>query len=174
MTNQERGINKKPQGCKSVFNQKENDDLKDCIELMAELGFLLTLKDVGDLVESHVSHTDHERAKKILKHKGRIGYPGPDWARKFMDNNNLSLKEATKLSVARYNATKNPFVINHFYDMLENVVKKLGIENRPDLIWNADESGMPHEPKKCRIVSVKGQKTLQVIFLQPPSAVLLT
>ena len=48
-------------------------------------------------------------------------------------------------------------------------VKKLGIENRPDLIWNADESGMPHEPKKCCIVSVKGQKNTSGNF--PPTSV---
>lgn len=40
-----------------------------------------------------------------------------------MKRNNLSLKEATKLSIARYNSTKNPFIIYHLYDILENTIK---------------------------------------------------
>ena len=75
---------------------------------------------------------------------------------------NLSLKEATKLSRARYNATKNPFVVNHFYDLVEEKTKELNLENKPSSIWNMDESGLPHEPKKCKVISQKGQKTLQV------------
>ena len=40
--------------------------------------------------------------------------------------------------------------------------RNLGLDDRPDLIWNVDESGLPHEPKKCHVISAKGQKTLQV------------
>ena len=80
----------------------------------------------------------------------------------FIKSQHLSLKEATKLCAPRYNATKNPFIVYHYYDSLESIIRDLKLENRPDLIWNTDESGLPHEPKKCRIVSLKGQKTLQV------------
>ena len=82
----------------------------------------------------------------------------------YLKRNNLSLKEATKLSSARYNATKNPFVIFHYFDILEEAIEKLKIRDRPDLIWNCDESGLPHESKKCQVISEKGQKTLQVSF----------
>ena len=53
--------------------------------------------------------------------------------------------------------------MNHWFDILEETVKKLGIEDRPDLIWNSDESGLPSEPKKCKVISLKGQKTLQIV-----------
>ena len=82
---------------------------------------------------------------------------------KFLQDEHLSLKEATKLSKERHNPTRNPFIVYRFYDLLEEVVEKLGIANRPDLIWNCDETGIPHEPKKCKVVSQKGAKTLQVI-----------
>ena len=100
----------------------------------------------------------------MFHYGGRRGFPGPDWIHAFMDQHNLSLKEATKLSRARYNATKNPFVVNNFYDLVEQKIKELGLEDRPDLIWNMDESGLPHEPKKCKVVSERGQKTLQVRY----------
>ena len=80
-----------------------------------------------------------------------------------MTDQNLSLKHATKLCKARRNATKNPFIINHWYDLLEKTISNQQLENRPDLIWNVDESRLPSEPKKCRVVSQKGQKTLQIV-----------
>jgi len=150
------------QGRKSVFNEKETEELKLCVTSLASLGFALTVRATCELVESYINHSDHERAMAVFKHKSRKGYPGPDWLSTFLLKNNLSLKEATKLCVSRYNATKNPFLVYHFYDILEETMESLGIKDRPDLIWNCDESGLPHEPQKCRVVSAKGQKTLQV------------
>ena len=40
--------------------------------------------------------------------------------------------------------------------------EKLNLEHRPDLIWNCDESGLPHELSKLKIISRRGQKTLLV------------
>lgn len=122
----------------------------------------MTSRDIGELVQSYVEHNDHERGKKTFHYHGRPGYPGPDWLEKFMQNNHLSAKQATTLSTARYNATKNPFVIYHYYDLLGETIKKLGLEERPDLIWNCDESGLPHEPSKLKIISKRGHKTLLV------------
>ena len=150
-------------GRKSVFSIQEEDQLKRCIVDMAALGFAPTLREVGDLVHSYVEFNEIERARKVFRHKGKPGYPGPDWMDSFLTRNKLSLKEATKLCVSRHNATRNPFIVNHFYDLLEKTVKELNIEDRPDLIWNADESGLPYEPKRCRVVSGKGQKTLQIV-----------
>ena len=60
---------------------------------MAKLGFALSIFDIGKLYWERKRH------------------PKPDWINSFMKRNNLSLKEATKLTIACYNATKNLFVI---------------------------------------------------------------
>ena len=44
----------------------------------------------------------------------------------------LSLKEAAKLSTARYNATKNPVIINYYYDLLEKTVSRNFSEKSDD------------------------------------------
>ena len=80
-----------------------------------------------------------------------------------MRNKNLSLKEATKLSITRHNATQNPYIIYHFYGLLEKTIDELGIVDRPDLVWNLDESGLPSEPGKYKVISLKGQKTCQIV-----------
>ena len=107
----EKGVSLTGQGRKLVFSPDEMQDLKKCIVALVSLSFGMRIKDVAQLVESYVQHNNHEKGKKVLKFKGRPGYPGPDWLKSFMDKNSLSLKEATKLSRARYNATKNLFII---------------------------------------------------------------
>ena len=33
---------------------------------------------------------------------------------------------------------------------------------KPEQVWNCDESGFPHDPLKCRVVSVKGKTAYKV------------
>ena len=88
------------------------------------------------------------------------GRPGKDWFKAFMKRNNLSLKKANMISVARKSATGNPFVINDFYDILEKAFEKNNY--KPEQIWNCDESGFPNDPGKCKVVSVKGKTAFKV------------
>ena len=120
------------------------------------MGFATSIKGVGDIVGSYVQYNDSADAKTRLRYKGNEEYPGPDWTSLFLEKNNLSLKDVSKLTVARYSVTKNPFIINHYYDILEESIQKLGPQNHPDLIWNMDETGLHYEPKKCKVISEKG------------------
>ena len=123
-------------GRKPVLSPEARKELKDVILDLASLGFAPMLADIGDLVKSYVLENSIEDAKKVFHYKGVKGHPGRDWMSKFLQDEHLSLKEATKLSKERHNATRNPFIVYRFYDLLEEVVEKLGIANRPDLIWN--------------------------------------
>ena len=57
-------------------------------------------------------------------------------------------------------ATKNPFVVYHYDDILEEAIERLNFKDKSHLIWNCDESGLLHEPKKCQVVKEKGQNTI--------------
>ena len=48
-----------------------------------------------------------------------------------MSDQNLSLKHATKLCRACRNVTKNPFIINNWYDLLAKTISNLQLENWP-------------------------------------------
>ena len=80
---------------------EEESELKDCIVKLADLGFPLTLKDIGKLVESFVNINNVETAKNILKHRGCRGHPGPDWTNSFIKRNNLSLETSDKAQCAK-------------------------------------------------------------------------
>ena len=50
-------------------------------------------------------------------------------------------------------------------------IERLNLKNKPHLIWNCDESGLPHEPKKCQVVPEKGQNTILVRAFFSPSTI---
>ena len=137
-------------GRRTVFKNEGEIELKKCIVKLAELGFPHTLKDTGEPVESFVSVNCIEHAKKIFKFGGRHGHSGPDRMNSFIKRNNISLKQATKLSVPRYNATKNQFIIYYYYDILEETIDRLNLRNRPHLIWNLINRGCHMSQKSVR------------------------
>ena len=142
----------------SVFRESTALEPKGCIVDLVELGFAPKVNDVRKIVTDYVNVNNHDRGKKMFNYKGLKGCRGPDWLKTFIKKQNLSLKNATKLCKARYNATKNPFIVNHRFNSLEETVKKLGIKDRQDLIWNSDESGLSSEPRKCKVISLTGRK----------------
>ena len=133
------GVEIKHRGQKGVFTPDEELELKHCIVTLAQLGFAPTLSDIREIVTDYVNINEKEKAKKIFHYKNLKGSPGKDWISLFMKQQNLSFKNAMKLSKPCQNPTKNPFIIDHWFDILEET-----IEN-------------------CKVVSLKGQPTLQII-----------
>ena len=78
--------------------------------------------------------------------------------RNFLKRNKLSLKQATKLSIVRHNATRNPFIVYNFYEIVAKALDDLEIGDRPDLIWNADEAGLPMSLKNATLCPKRGKK----------------
>ena len=113
--------------------------------------------DIEDAVGSYVECNDHEKGNKNFPYKN---YPGPYWMHNFLKCNNLCRKQANKLSVMHHKITRSPFIKYNFYQSVAKVLDDLEIGDRPELIWNANETGLPHEPKKYNVVSQKGQKNI--------------
>ena len=88
--------------------------------------------------------------------------PGHDCARNFLKCYNFTLKKGGQMQLARKSVTSNPFVIYGYYEQLEEVVKQLGIEDRPECIYNLDETGFPNDPTKVKSIGTKGAKTVRL------------
>ena len=140
-------------GRPTTLSNIEEEHLAKCIGTICKVGFSPTCSQIKDLVKEYVEI--HQ-----IDTPFRNNRPGKDWLRGFILRNNLSLKKANMISSARKSATSNPFVIFDFYDVIEKIIeeKNLKAEN----IWNCDESGFPHDPQKCRVVSVKGEVAYKV------------
>ena len=90
------------------------------------------------------------------------GMPGYDWATAFMRRHNMTLKTGGMMQLARKSVTSDPFVIYGFYDILRQEMARLEIMERPECIWNLDETGFPLDPSKAKTIGTKGAKTVRV------------
>ena len=74
----------------------------------------------------------------------------------------MSLKQPSSLEKTRKAAASDPNVIYGFYDLLETTMRKLDIMDRPDCIFNVDETCLCTEPVRTKVVSMKGKKASRV------------
>ena len=88
---------------------------------------------------------------------------GKDWMAAFLLNNNLSLKKPSTVEKVRKVAAGNPWTIYEFYDILEEVIKRLNLHDAPGQIFNADESAFFVDPRGGKVVSHIGDNTKRVI-----------
>ncbi|CAH4033332.1 unnamed protein product [Pieris brassicae] len=103
--------------------------------------FLLTVKD-------YVKQNN-------LKTPFNDGTPGKDWFSSFKKRYNLSIKKPQAVEVARKKAA-DPFVIQEFYDILDGVIADLGLQDKPERIYNFDETSYCSDPQKTKVIGLRG------------------
>ena len=145
----------KARGRKPLLGQEIEDCLGVCIRKMEQLGFGPTLEEMRSIVHEYVVQNE-------IKTPWGDQLPGKDWCSGFMERQRLSLKKSGLMQIARKSVTSDPYVIYGFYEMLKAEVDRLGLADRPECVWNCDESGFPDDPSKCKTVGAKGAKTVRV------------
>ncbi|KAK4880960.1 hypothetical protein RN001_004279 [Aquatica leii] len=51
----------------------------------------------------------------------------------------------------------DPYIINKYFDILEQTLTDLSLHEKPNQIWNLYESSFCHDPNKTKIVGAKGK-----------------
>nr|CAH7744755.1 unnamed protein product [Callosobruchus chinensis] len=118
---------------------------------MAKWGFPLTKDELKNVVCDYVTANG---LKTVFKNNK----PGNDWFASFCNRRRLSLKKPENLETVRRNATKDPFIIYDFYDLLETEIEKLGLQDKPNHIFNLDETCFTFDPSRTKAVGAKGEK----------------
>ena len=138
-------------GPRPYLDPDEEKELTDFLISSAECGYGKTRREVMSIVEKVA--TD----KKILK--GNKISNG--WWRRFLERQkSLSLRRGDATCHLRLSAI-NEETLNHYFDMLEDVLKTHDLMDHPERIYNMDETGMPLDPPPPRIVAKKGQKKVR-------------
>jgi hypothetical protein len=141
-------------------------DLASLIKTAATCGFPFSVEDIRHFVGQFVAH--HWDGKDDLglylrTHCRFTKYmPGKDWMRSFLENNSLSLKKPSTLEKVRKLAESNPWTIYEFFDLLEGVVERLGLQGTPENVYNCDESAFFIDPLGGKVVSAIGDATKRV------------
>lgn len=91
----------------------------------------------------------------------RDGVPGKDWFLAFKMRNSLSIKKPQNIEFARSKMC-DPFVIYEYFNLLKKTLDELNLYDKPDLIWNMDETSLSIDPSKTKVVGAKGLPSTRI------------
>jgi hypothetical protein len=140
-------------------------ELATLVKTAAEHGFAFSMEDIRVFVGKYVTSRWHEESelghylRTHCRFTGPSRMPGRDWMERFMQVHHLSLKTPGRLEKVRKMAESNPFKIFHFYDILGDTISELQLADRPDCIWNLDESAFFLDARGGKVVGEIGVRT---------------
>ena len=79
-----------------------------------------------------------------------------------MNRWNLSVKLPSTLEKSRKIAASDPAIIYGYFDLLEKTVDQLQIRDRPECIWNVDETNLFTDPQRTKVVAERGSKASRI------------
>lgn len=125
-------------------------DLENCIKAKARMGIPCSREEVIQITAEYVR-------LKNLQTPFRDGVPNNDWYYGFLKRHpSISFKKPELLQKNRQDA-RDPFVIYEFYNDLNQLIKDNDLNDKPEFVFNCDESGFCSDPKKFKALGEKGK-----------------
>lgn len=139
-------------GPQSYLSQTEESELGTFIQVVGELGYGKTRKQIKNIAESVA------RDKGILKSK-RIS---DGWFRRFLERQpHLCLRKGDPTANVRMNAMANTEALDNYFRLLQEVMEDNELMDKPGQIYNVDESGMPLDHRPPHVLTTKGEKKVR-------------
>ena len=136
-------------GRKTVLSADVEKKLIDSINALNKWGFGLSKSEILDVIKDDVT-------TKNIQTPFINNRPGNDWWLAFKKRHSLSIRKPEIMESSRSRQAGDPFIIMDFYNKVEITLKELNLLDKPQNIWNTDESAFPHDPKSTKVVSQKG------------------
>lgn len=118
------------------------------------VAFLCRLSDIG---YPKTRQQVLQLVNQIVSSRGGVGVSRGWWDGFRGRHPELSLRSASSLSVARSKASAQS-CLDQYFNILEETMEEYGLVDRPGLIYNMDETGMPLDPKAPRTIHMRGKK----------------
>jgi hypothetical protein len=93
--------------------------------------------------------------------------PGDEWTEKFMHDHPLSLLKPSSLERCRADAAADPHLIYGFYSLLRREMNRLALHDKPEQVFNLDESAFFVDPSRVKVVSATGASDVHRITTGP-------
>ena len=108
-----------------------------------EIGVGKTRQQVKEMAFALVSRAPQGRNQAVVQKWMEKQKAGDDWYYRFMSRHpNLSLRKPDKLAHPRA-IMANKTVVDHYYTKLKSTIEENDLTSCPELILNADETGVP-------------------------------
>ena len=140
-------------GQKPYLTEDEEKELVKFVTDCAIMGYGKTRRDVMKIVEKHMANKGREIRKGLSN----------GWWNCFIKRwPQLSLRKGDAFAVVREHASSREVFESHF-NLLDDILMKNGLKDKPSQIYNCDESGMPLQHKIPKVVSTKGTKKVRQV-----------
>ena len=141
-----------------VLTATQEAEIVETCQIFSEWGFGLTKSDIVNVIGDYFRHTKHPNPF-------RDGVPGDDWWRLFMKRHpELSKRKPQTLQIVRAKAATSDVVDHWFFQCLKPVLYDLQLHEKPQCIFNVDESGFPLSGRPAHVICKKGTKSPQAII----------
>ena len=145
-------------GGKPYLNKAEETELANFLQVVSEIGYGKTRKQVMGIVESAVRDKEKLTKQKILR-KQKIS---DGWFRRFIERQpQLCMRKGDSTAIARMDAMKKQEELDNYFISLKSILVKYNLINKPGQIFNIDKTGMPLEHQSPRVLARKGQKKVR-------------
>lgn len=95
-----------------------------------------------------------------IKTPFKNGVPGKDWVQGFFKRHaDLSLRSPTPLSTVRCRML-NEVVTSKYFTELGEIVQRLNLQDKPECIWNMDETSVSLCHRPTKVYAQKGMKNI--------------
>lgn len=140
-------------GAPRYLDDEEEEELVLWLEGCADVGCAKSVREVRAIVGGIV-------AKKQGLELTAVSHGW--WDRFRARHPQLRLRSGESLAYVRA-VCSNRVVLDRYFDLLEDVMVKNALNDKPGRIFNLDESGIPLQHRPGRRIAVKGQKHVNVL-----------
>lgn len=138
------------------------------MKTLSRWGFGLTREEFKDILQIYIKEhrsDETEEGEHLRKYcKLTDDRPGDVWVKDFLMRYNMSSKIPSNLEKARKIASKDPEIIYGFYTLLYQTMSSLQILDKPQHVWNVDETCLFTDPSKTRIIAPVGEKATRTTY----------
>ena len=137
-----------------VFTAAEEQVLSKRLAKLSKMGFGLTREELRYSVYDFADLL--KRANHFNKQNKAAGHR---WVRNFLKRNStITMRQSEKLNYAR-GQRMNKTVVRKYIDIISATMEELGITQRPELVFNADETGVQLTTNSApKVLALKGGK----------------
>ena len=141
-------------GHPTILSADQERDLVDRLKSLSNRGLGHTSLSIRRAVYQYAKMHDI-----IVPWSEETKMAGKDWFLSFMKRHkkSISLRKPEALSKARARGV-NKESVQKFYDILKTVIAEFGLQDKPQNIFNVDESGFPMNNRPEKVVGEKGKR----------------